>query len=54
MTTEQKTVRQQKQDFQLHVALIQKIESCTKNKATFQAWLEGPEGLLQRLEPKKV
>lgn len=59
MDEKEKTVRQdgvkllsetqQKLEFNLHVALIQKVDNVNKSKATFKAWLEGPEGLAQRL-----
>lgn len=37
-----------KSEFKLHVALIQKIEGCSPQEATFRAWKEGPEGLQKR------
>lgn len=35
--------------FALHIALLQEREGLSLSKARFQAWLEGPEGLAQRL-----
>lgn len=52
MPAVQKNAQREKLDFQLHLALIQKQDNCTKNKATFQAWLEGRKGLDERLNVK--
>lgn len=53
MSVTTKIAASEKLDFQLHVALIQKQDKCTKTKAVFQAWLEGREGLDKRLAVKK-
>lgn len=49
MPSTQKITPAEKQEFQLHVLLIQRMEKCTKNAALFRAWLEGRKGLQERL-----
>lgn len=47
-----KEEQRMKADFGLHVALIMKIEGCSKSVATFKAWLAGPAGLVVLLKEK--
>lgn len=49
VTLDKKALERKKLDFNLHVALIMRMDSANKNKALFQAWLEGEQGLAARL-----
>ena len=49
-----KQQRQDKDDFALHVLLIQRAESVTTTKARFMAWAEGRDGLNKRLGQKEM
>lgn len=46
-----KAEAKRKLDFELHVALIMRNDNVPKAKALFRAWLEGPKGLDDRLNP---
>lgn len=37
------------EQYQLHLALIKHTERVSTPKATFKAWLEGPDGVARRL-----
>lgn len=49
---DKKALSQAKLDFNLHVALIMRQDSANKNAALFKAWLEGRDGLQNRLSPR--
>jgi hypothetical protein len=44
-----KKFRQDKDDFALHILLVQRAENCTTAKARIIAWGEGRNGLNKRL-----
>jgi len=47
-----KELKKATSDFQLHCALIMHQENLSKAKAQFVAWLEGEDGLEDRLSGK--
>lgn len=46
---DKKAIKSAKNDFALHLALIQKQDNCSLTDARFRAWLEGINGLAKRL-----
>lgn len=42
-------LRKEKQDFNLHIGLIQRETGCSATEAKFRAWVEGKTGLAKRL-----